>query len=57
MKSVIITRSQNQRIKHILIFYSTFQDVHNSDLLYPVGTHCDIGTVMLEGKARKMNNK
>lgn len=57
LRSVIITRSQKQRIKHILIFYSTFQDVHNSDLLYPVGSHFDIGTIMLEGRTRKINNK
>lgn len=57
LKSVIITRSQSQRIRHILIFYSTFQNVHNPDLLHPVGSHFDIGTIMLEGKPRKMNNK
>lgn len=55
--SVLITRSQNNRIVHILFFYGTFQDVRNSDLLYPVGSSFDIGITMLEGKSRKNNDK
>lgn len=35
-------------------FYGTFQDVCNSDVLYPVGSSFDIGTIILEGKSRKL---
>lgn len=55
-----VRSSQGAKIRGLCtssFFYGTFQDVRNSDLLYPVGSSFAIGTIMLEGKPRKMNDK